>query len=770
MPVTPTYPGVYIEEIPSGVHTITGVATSVTAFIGYTAQGPVNSPIEITNYGDFERNFGGLDPRSDVSYSVQQFFLNGGGDAWVVRVAKNAAAARIELTYSGGSALVVTAANAGAWGNRVRLDVDYDTSNPDSTFNLRATRYDLRNGSLVPAATEQYRNLSMNNASAYFAPNVVNNASKLIRLDLPAGLTFDASKRGWSLSSSYAAAIPSLQATENTITGVLDGQTPFTLVLPNANTITDWATLTAAFTAAISNAGLASRLSVDRADAKAAASGTGTYLKLTSAATGPTSVQNSSVEIVPAPTNDASAKLGLGLQSGGREQEGAAQRRPYPNGALSLDLADLDPTSAVAGQVNVTVADRSTSPATTLETAQFTFPATATVADVPTLLQGWLAGMNTPAAQQATVERFGSFVRVVGGGGGDLANVTIAFSNAGATAARLTGPVEPEQYSLGPAGIVAGSGVGNQANAVTGADGDPPDAGDIIGSYNDKTGLYALRNVDLFNLLVVPEATTRMSEAQANSILAAAQTFCEQRRAFLLVDPFPGKDRTTIGTWASGLGSRNAAVFYPRIEAADPLQNFRARAMPPSGAVAGVFARTDASRGVWKAPAGIDAGVRGVQQLEDTLTDEENGQLNPLGVNVIRTFPVYGTVIWGARTLEGDDRKASEWKYIPIRRLALMIEESLFRGTKWVVFEPNDEPLWAQIRLNVGAFMHNLFRQGAFQGKSSREAYFVKCDAETTTQNDRDLGIVNIVVGFAPLKPAEFVVIQIQQIAGQIET
>jgi len=158
-----------------------------------------------------------------------------------------------------------------------------------------------------------------------------------------------------------------------------------------------------------------------------------------------------------------------------------------------------------------------------------------------------------------------------------------------------------------------------------------------------------------------------------------------------------------------------------------------------------------------------------VPELSVGLTDPENGELNPLGINCLRTFPAAGRVVWGARTRQGDDRLTSEWKYIPVRRLALFIEESLFRGTQWVVFEPNDEPLWAQIRLNVGAFMHNLFRQGAFQGRTPREAYFVKCDSETTTQDDRNRGVVNIQVGFAPLKPAEFVVIQIQQMAGQIE-
>jgi uncharacterized protein len=161
--------------------------------------------------------------------------------------------------------------------------------------------------------------------------------------------------------------------------------------------------------------------------------------------------------------------------------------------------------------------------------------------------------------------------------------------------------------------------------------------------------------------------------------------------------------------------------------------------------------------------------LNGVRSLAYKLSDRENGLLNPLGLNCLRTFPVIGPVSWGARTLQGADVLASEWKYIPVRRVALYLEESLYRGLKWVVFEPNDEPLWAQIRLNVGAFMQNLFRQGAFQGQTPQKAYFVKCDSETTTQNDINLGIVNIVVGFAPLKPAEFVILKIQQIAGEIE-
>src|SRR6476659_4522334 len=203
---------------------------------------------------------------------------------------------------------------------------------------------------------------------------------------------------------------------------------------------------------------------------------------------------------------------------------------------------------------------------------------------------------------------------------------------------------------------------------------------------------------------------------------------------------------------------------------ADALKDGVTDVFPPAGAVAGVMARTDGTRGVWKAPAGQDATLAGVQALDVKIDDGQNGQLNPLGVNCLRTFPGVGPVVWGARTLAGNDRLADQWKYVPVRRTALFIEESLFRGTQWVVFEPNDEPLWAQIRLNVGAFMQDLFRKGAFQGKTPREAYLVKCDAETTTQIDINNGVVNILVGFAPLKPAEFVIVQIQQLAGQIES
>jgi phage tail sheath protein FI len=301
---------------------------------------------------------------------------------------------------------------------------------------------------------------------------------------------------------------------------------------------------------------------------------------------------------------------------------------------------------------------------------------------------------------------------------------------------------------------------------------------DFLGSVGetfeaDKKGLYALSKADLFNLLCIPPLTS--GSTLSTTLTTAAVQLCEARRALMIVDSPDGWNSTGAAVKAAqdlsasvGTRSSNAAIFFPRLRMPDPLRENQIREFVACGAVAGVYARTDAQRGVWKAPAGIDANLVGVSQLTVPLNDGENGLLNPLGVNCLRPFPVIGRVVWGARTMAGADVLADDYKYVPVRRLALYIEESLYRGTKWIVFEPNDEPLWSQIRLNIGAFMHSLFRQGAFQGSTPKDAYFVKCDGESTTQNDINLGIVNIIVGFAPLKPAEFVVLKLQQISAPL--
>jgi phage tail sheath protein FI len=287
-----------------------------------------------------------------------------------------------------------------------------------------------------------------------------------------------------------------------------------------------------------------------------------------------------------------------------------------------------------------------------------------------------------------------------------------------------------------------------------------------LGDANAKTGVYALAKADIFNMLclpVKPDATLDPA-----TVLAPALEFCKERRAMLIVDPptawsnvTPLDFQTVTGSPALSANSANAAVYYPNLIVT------AGHDVGPSGPIAGVWAATDTARGVWKAPAGTAATITGITDFVAHVDDSESGVLNPLGVNALRTLPEIGPVVWGARTTVGADQLADQWKYIPVRRTALFIEESLRRGTQWVVFEPNDEPLWASIRLNVTSFMNGLFRQGAFQGATPAEAYLVKCDKDNNPQDQIDLGIVNILVGFAPLKPAEFVIINIQQQAGQ---
>jgi phage tail sheath protein FI len=285
---------------------------------------------------------------------------------------------------------------------------------------------------------------------------------------------------------------------------------------------------------------------------------------------------------------------------------------------------------------------------------------------------------------------------------------------------------------------------------------------------DNPTGIYALRLMapEIFNLLCLPATAPMDTDARA-AIDTAAAKLCADARAFYLVDCPLNSSVALIEqqfeAHLTELGS-NTAVFFPALTIPDPLNGNRARAVGPSGTMAGVMARTDQDRGIWKAAAGTEAVLRGATPVLG-VSDADNGELNELGINVLRTFPIYGSVSWGARTLDGADVKESQWKYIPVRRLALYIEDSLFAGTKWAVFEPNDEPLWGQLRLSVGTFMHDLFRQDAFAGASPSDSYFVQCDRTTTTASDIANGIVNIVVGFAPLKPAEFVIISIQQIA-----
>jgi phage tail sheath protein FI len=631
MPSDLSYPGVYIEEVSSGVRTITGVATSVTAFVGFTAKGQPNKAVPITSYADFERQFGGLHRDSPVSYAVRQFYANGGSQALIVRVASGFSTTNWSLLEGTTPVLTVLASSPGTWANRLRITVDRSAArNPDAEFNLIVS--ELQADGATSVTLETHRNLNMNQHSAQYAVAVVSAASSLVSLTRNGSLIFDIS--GFAVSGPVS--FP-LESDNTVIAGVRDGNFPFELPLIGS----PWANMGALVSAtnnAITEAGLTTALIASESGADGD-TGTG-HLKLTSA----TKNETSRVSISGGIFGGLAASIRMGRANGGREFNGDAVRRPVA--------------------------------------------------------------------------------------------------------------------------------VSAKAPASSGIDGDRAGPTELMGKPDAKTGMQALLDVDLFNLLSIPE-TFDMTAAQASAVMATAAALCEARRAFFLADlPSTLKyaDLLDATKWPAAFPlTRNGATYFPAPRVADPLDDLRLKGIAPSGTLAGVYARTDSTRGVWKAPAGTDSTMNGVVELSTPLNDLENGKLNLKGINVLRGFPAYGRVVWGARTMRGSDAQADEYKYIPVRRLALFLEESLYRGTQWVVFEPNDEPLWGQIRLNLGAFMQNLFRQGAFQGKSPKEAYFVKCDRETTTQNDINLGIVNIVVGFAPLKPAEFVVIKFQQMAGQID-
>jgi Bacteriophage tail sheath protein len=769
MAVTPTYPGVYIEEVPSGVHTITGVATSITAFVGYTQSGTINRAVHIFSFADFERGFGGVTADSLVSRAVRDFFQNGGTEAYIVRVAQGAQKASVDIknsTTAGTTVLTIAASSEGTWGNNLRVDVDYDTFNPDSLFNISVTELIERNGALVPGRTEMFRNLSMDSQHPNYVQTVINGTSSLISATRPV-LAFAGNGTSTSAVLNFATDFATPLPAGYRLAYTLNGQGPFEITV-SIPTPPAAATLAAALAAVIADVQPMMAIASPPGTAVAAVSGN-TQLRFTATTDATHPAEQSSIHFVPASRSDASKQLKLGLLNGGIEVDAAAAFRPVSNGTSA---AGTLPATAT-GQFTIDVLRG----ATVLKggIALDLWGPPTTVAQ-PTTLDELVAAINTAFAAVAATEpllsgarasRIGGVLRIVAVNADP--NISLKFTGATATTLNLNAAAAPNVIQYAP-----GTGITAEAQLAgnPGNNGTPPSALLLAGTMAAKTGLYALEDVDLFNLLVIPEASEGTGQT---ALLAEAIAYCIRRRAFMIVDaPATVVDFAAAQVWAgtasTPLRSRNSALYYPRVRAQDPLKNNIVGTFPAAGAIAGLYARTDAERGVWKAPAGLTATIAGAVGTSYVLTDGENGTLNPLGINCLRTFPIYGTVAWGARTGNGADAMADEYKYIPVRRLALFLEESLYRGTQWVVFEPNDEPLWAQIRLNLGAFMHTLFAQGAFQGKTPREAYFVKCDKETTTQNDIDLGRVNIVVGFAPLKPAEFVIIRIQQIVRDLQT
>lgn len=355
-----------------------------------------------------------------------------------------------------------------------------------------------------------------------------------------------------------------------------------------------------------------------------------------------------------------------------------------------------------------------------------------------------------------------SSVRVFDGDGSstDLAAFLLLNSTSNPTSVHGSANVIPIQML----------GNNNKGVALEGGGDSAPSTTDYKNFFSNK--LVKIRDV---SILVLPGETIP-STGTGNGKIDEAIAHCEETGSrMVIIDPQPGaelKQKSTVETMKLTT-STYAVLYYPWIKVANPLFNVdtnpnaaKTLLAAPSSFAAGMWSKIDGRRGVWKAPAGVETQLLGVSGLEFVVEDGEQDQLNPLGVNCIRALPGFGSVIWGSRTLS--TKAKPEWRYVPVRRTAIFIERSIYEGIQWAVFEPNDHPLWSSLRANIGAFMDGLFRAGAFQGRKASDAYFVRCGlGDTMTQDDIDRGQVIVIVGFAPLKPAEFVIVRIQQKVGQ---
>lgn len=654
---TLTYPGVYVQEVSSGVRPIEIASTSTAAFVGLAEMGPEEAR-RITNWTEFQRYYGSFIVGHYLAHSVFQFFNNGGRQCYIIRVTpSDAAAATVTVQNRAAAAvdgLMFSAKNKGAWGNYLVLQIEDGSTDPGNEFKIsvrRQVEVDIVPGNILDITPlEVHDNLSIDLNVPNYVVDVLKENSNLIDaqvlggnislqrgihrggllpapgspdLPLPLGVN-----RNFQINVDYdgfqLVTLPNTIATEPDLTNVAAAIQAAVQALTKMKTSTLDAAFTA-FTCTVETVAAEQRLILQ--------SGTNTGIG--------TSSNISSVRIQNAASDNAARQLKLGAGNGGRSEDALAVRRPANADAIQVgDAAKAAPVTAV-----------------------------------------------TPGSDGVAALNASSF--------------SAAFSR-----------------------------------------------------LDNKTD---------FSLLAVP--------GEGGSVMVdEGMNYCQKRplqEVFYIGDMQRDDDTPQDAeSFRQTLTRPNSygAVYFPWIRALDPSgRSPEPILLPPSGYIAGLYARIDASRGVWKAPAGTEASLGGAVGLTVDLTDVEQGNLNPLNVNVIRRFTTAGIVAFGARTVTSDP----EWKYVPVRRTAIMLRVSIYYGIQWAVFEPNDEGLWSQLRLNINALMMTLFRQGAFQGSTPSKAFFVKCDGETTTQADIDLGIVNVLVGFAPLKPAEFVVVKISQKAGQ---
>ena len=640
-----TYPGVYVEEVPSGVRPIAAASTSIAAFIGVAERGPVGEAVKMFNFTEYQSRYGGFIPNSFLSHAVYQFFNNGGTQCYVVRVASaNAVSANIVLRDRAATnqqaSLTIAASSPGVWGNQLAVVITNGTNDPLNEFNLSVFQQD----ELVPL--ERFDNLSMVPSASNFV-STATVSSRYIRVT-----TNTANTNAQAGTSRGAAAPTALAGTRTRLRININGdgfqEVDLSAAVPTpAPDLNSAANIAAAIQARV-RALTKLRTSTDQnAFTNFLCEVNNGVLLLTSGVANAAA----SVKVASAANSsqDAAVLLRLGLLNGGVETIGAAVLRPQTN-----------------------------PPRTPPDNYYFVGDNSAPSAEVASVVAG--SEGSTIATDQPYIDAF----------------------------ARLD---DKDDVSL-----IAVPGIGSAA---------------LVGA-----GMNYCANRSLSDCFFIGDMS------QTDDTVDEAKNF---RNAIPLKNSY-------------------GAIYTPWVRMLDPTGRSATPILaPPSGFVAGLYAKTDGQRGVWKAPAGTSVALGGSVGLAVNLTDAQQGNLNPLNINVIRQFAGAGIVLWGARTVTSDPA----WNYIPVRRMAIFLRVSIYRGIQWAVFEPNDEDLWSSLRLSIGSFMMNLFRQDAFQGATPAQAFFVKCDNETTTQGDIDAGIVNVLVGFAPLKPAEFVIVKISQKVGQ---
>ena len=767
------HPGVYIEEIPSGAKPIEGVSTSVTAFVGAARRGPAGEANLIQKLDEYTAEYGEIESEDDaMGFAVQAFYLNGGGAAYICRVAGDGSEAA-EESFTGEDTgvtdiLTVSANSVGEWGNHVYVRI----VKPDPaalTFTLEVGHRDKDEFEV----DETFSGLSMREDDDNYALSVVNGSSTLIELALTNDTDNhyqDATVRGGALTGAASTFFNDAAA----------AATAFWTLSLNINGLgtqqisIDPASLTASFIDDLDADGVVVAGAITTA--VQALSTSSAYQSFLCSYLGP----DDRFQLEVAET-DSNAKLE------GFSGTLATLLRLDSSAVASLTGADASATDFQAGFAALTT-DASRTFTVDVDN-RGSIPVTIAANSVSLVGNNAADGAALARAVQDAVQAYDPRVQALKDFECTYDGSRFVLSS-GSTTPRDSG------MAVGASGLITLMGL-DLGTELLGRDFDQGTAGVIpiqsLGTLdagvqltggvefaptpNDYADFYSgiLRKVRDVSIIVLPGqswAADGSGNTAINNTLSFAETY---KRMMVIVDP-PEDHELDQAATVNDMGlptSTYSALYYPWVDMANPLYNEdtnptapRNVAVAPSAIAAGMWAKIDGKRGVWKAPAGVETQLLGASGLQYNIEDGEQDQLNPLGVNCIRKLPGFGSVIWGSRTLA--TKAAPEWRYVPIRRTAIFIEQSIYNGIQWAVFEPNDHPLWGALRSNIGSFMNGLFRAGAFQGATANEAYFVRCGlGDTMTQGDIDRGQVIVIVGFAPLKPAEFVIVRIQQKVAQ---